>query len=235
MVRIVYSLLIVVMLLGVGLQAAPAIEIPQSEFYFGKTVQLAIVRHVFWIKSVGTDTLRIEAIRPGCGCTEAPLKDYVLAPGDSTELEIIFSTKHFRGLTDKKTAILSNASNEPKAYVSIIADLSQESEEMRPLVIQPLRVDVSQFTQAPRRRAKFLIENRSDEDYSLSIVDDYDLNFAIDLPKKVKAGETVEAAIVVDEEKIGEEFTQSFTFQLDDENKTRYSVPIKRMIRSPRK
>lgn len=220
-------------LIAASLTAEPIIEIPDNEFYFGKTVQQATVRHVFWIKSVGTDTLRITEIRPGCGCTEAPLKDSVLAPGDSTELEIIFSTKRFRGLTEKKTAILSNAANEAKSWVTFISDLSQESEEMRPLVVNPMRVDVSQFTKTPRRRAKFLIENRSDEDFGLSIIDSYDLNFTIELPKKIKAGETVEATVIVNENEINEEFTQSFTFQLDDQNKTRYSVPVKRTVRIP--
>lgn len=233
MLRIILVLLLFILVSGSSLLAGPAIEIPEGEFYFGKTVQLATVRHIFWIKSVGSDTLRVTNIHPGCGCTEAPLKDSVLAPGDSTELEIVFSTKHFRGLTEKKTAIISNATNEPKAYVSFIADLSQESEEMRPLVIQPSRVDVSQFTKTPRRRAKFLIENRSDEDYALQVIDDYDVSFEINLPRKIKAGETVEASVTVDEDKINEEFLQSFTFQLDDEKKTRYTVPIKRSVRIP--
>lgn len=230
--------LIACVLIGAAATSALAearIEIPNNEFYFGKTVQQAAVRHVFWIKSVGTDTLRINEVHPGCGCTEAPLKDSVLAPGDSTELEIIFSTKRFRGLTEKKSAILSNAVNEPKAWVSFISDLSQESEEMRPLVVNPMRVDVSQFTKAPRRRAKFAIENRSDEDFTLTVVDNYDLNFQIDLPKKIKAGETVEGSVIVDENKITEEFLQSFTFQLDDKNKTRYSIPVKRTVRIPEK
>ena len=104
---------------------------------------------------------------------------------------------------------------------------------MLPLVVTPMRVDVSQFTKSPRRRAKFLIENRSDEDYSLSIVDDFDNSFEVNLPGKVKAGETVEASIVVDEDKIPEEFVQSFTFKLDDKNETRYTVPIKRTVRIP--
>lgn len=213
--------------------AAPAIEIPDNEFYFGKTVQQATVRHIFWIKSVGRDTLRIERVAPGCGCTQAPLLDSVLAPGDSTKLEIIFDTKRFRGLTEKKTAIFTNAVDEPKAEVAIIADLSLESEDMRPLVIRPFRVDVSQFTKTPRRRAKFLIENRSDKEYELTIIDAEQLNFEIDLPKKIKPGETLEGTVLVDEDLVEEPFEQSFTFRLNDERGTRYTVPIKREVRIP--
>jgi len=231
--KVLSLLLLLGLMTAVDLAAAPAIEITNDEFYFGKMVQHATVRHVFWIKSVGSDTLRIEKISPGCGCTKAPLQDSVLAPGDSTRLEIIFDSKRFRGLTEKKTAIHTNAANQPTAYVAIIADLSLEPTEMRPLVIQPYRVDVSQFTKAPRRRAKFLIENRSDQDYKLELIDATDLNFEIELPNEIKSGETVEGVILVDKDRLEEAFKQPITFKLNDERGTRYTIPIKRDVRIP--
>ena len=84
--------LLIILSVSLSLNAAPQIQIPETTFNFGKAPQRAVVSHVFWIKSVGTDTLVIKKVIPGCGCTKAPLKDSVLAPGDSTSLEIILAT-----------------------------------------------------------------------------------------------------------------------------------------------
>ena len=232
MTKKITSLLLIGLALAADVAAGPVIQMSEEEFNFGKAVQQATYRHVFWVKSVGDDTLRIEQVRAGCGCTQTPLTDSTLAPGDSARFEIIFDSKRFRGLTEKKSAIVSNATN-GKMMVGIVTDLSLEAEDMRPLVIQPYRVDVSQFTEAPRRRSKIQVENRSDQNYELSLVDAYDLNFDIEMPKKIKAGETAEITILVHEDKIEEEFRQSFTFQLNDGRGTRYSIPVKRDVRIP--
>ena len=45
--------------------AAPRMEIPLSEFNFGYAPQNSKVSYVFWLHSVGDDTLRIEKVVPG--------------------------------------------------------------------------------------------------------------------------------------------------------------------------
>ncbi|MBD3403881.1 DUF1573 domain-containing protein [candidate division GN15 bacterium] len=223
-------IILCLLLIGSSALAGPKIEIPDSEFDFGKVIQHVTVSHSFWLKSVGDDTLRITKIVPGCGCTKAPVTDSVLAPGDSTRLEIIFETKRFRGLVAKRPYVETNAGPE-KNYVKITADLSQDAENMRPLMIKPPKVDVSQFTEAPRRRARFQIVNASERDYKITLIDHAFNNFELDLPDKVKAGETVDATVTVYEDLIDEEFEQSVTFAIDDEFNTRYTVPVKREVR----
>lgn len=210
--------------------AGPKVHVPDSTFDFGKVVQNVTVSHSFWIHSVGDDTLRITRIVPGCGCTKAPVTDSVLAPGDSTRIEIVFSTKRFRGLVAKRPFFETNAGAE-RNYLKITADLSVDGDMMRPLVITPTEVDVSQFTQAPRRRAKFQVTNLSDREYKLQLVDDAFNNFDIELPGRIKAGETVEATVLVKEDLVELPFEQSVTFQLDDEAGSRYTVPVKRVVR----
>lgn len=41
------------------------IEIPQTTFNFGFVPQNSSISHVFWVRSVGEDTLRIVDVRPG--------------------------------------------------------------------------------------------------------------------------------------------------------------------------
>lgn len=43
----------------------PRIMIPETEFNFGRVGQGASIAHVFWIKNVGGDTLRIQDVKPG--------------------------------------------------------------------------------------------------------------------------------------------------------------------------
>ena len=99
------------------------------------------------------------------------------------------------------------------------------------MFIQPQRIDVSQFTFKPRRQAKFLIENRGNRDYKITPIEwavDY---FDIELPTMVKVGETVEGKVIVHEDMIPSQFEMSLTFSIDDDQQSRYTVPVKRIFR----
>ena len=55
------------------------------------------------------------------------------------------------------------------------------------------------------------------------------------LPDKIKAGETAKAVLKLKKEAIGKKFETSFTIELDDRAKTRYTIPIKRSLQIPGK
>ena len=210
----------------------PRISLSESNFNFGKTAQYADVSHTFWIKSVGDETLHITKVIPGCGCTKAPLTDSILAPGDSAALEIIFSTKSYRGYVSKKPYLETNISDE-KVYLRIDAELRpQPDSEFYPIKITPFKIDVSQFSDKVRRKAKFTIENLSGQDLELTMIDNDNKKFTISLPKKIKAGEIAEGMIDVLESEINTEFNQSITFELNDSANSRYSLPVRRIIRN---
>ncbi len=226
-----FIFLIICLSLTVSLYAAPQIEIPESSFNFGKAPQKAKVSHTFWIKSVGTDTLVIEKIIPGCGCTKAPLQDSVLAPGDSTSLEIIFATKSFRGFVAKKPYLETNISDE-KVYLRIDAELFPKPESIGPVGFEPFKLDVSQYTKKPRRKAKFQLVNKSDKDYEITLVDIDGKAFDVKMPKKIKAGESIDGMITIHKDKLDKEFDSSFTIEINDDFRTRVSLPIRRIIRN---
>jgi hypothetical protein len=46
-------------------QAQPRLTIPESVFDFGKVPQHSQISHIFWLHSTGTDTLKIENVKPG--------------------------------------------------------------------------------------------------------------------------------------------------------------------------
>ncbi len=217
-----------------SLVAGPKLYIPETTFNFGKVPQRATVSHTFWLISNGDDTLRITKVVPGCGCTKAPLMDSVLAPGDSTAISIYFDSKSYRGFVSKKPYFETNISDD-KVYLQIHTEILPEPEQMRPIQLKPYILDVSQFSVKPRRRARAWIINESEEDLKLNILDDKEKSFAVILPESVKANDSAEIIITVNEDAIESEFNESFTFEISDEVRSRFSLPVKRMYRVPQK
>ncbi len=213
-----------------GAWAGPQLYMPETEFNFGKVCQKSLVSHSFWIYSIGDDTLRILKVIPGCSCTQAPLLDSVLAPGDSTRLDIFFSTHSYRGYVTKKPSFTTNAPDR-QTVLTIYSELEPEPDSTFPLVLKPSHLDVSQFTETPRRKATFEIVNRDKQDYTLDLIDfpvDY---YSVDMPKMVRAGETVEGTITVKEPVLKSDWQRSLTFKINDKDETRYTLPVKRMYK----
>ncbi|UCG62641.1 MAG: DUF1573 domain-containing protein [Candidatus Zixiibacteriota bacterium] len=206
----------------------PAIKLVESGFDFGKTIQHVKVTHDFWIKSIGDQPLVITKVVPGCGCTEIPLRDSVLAPGDSTVLSITFSTKSFARKITKRPYLLTNISDQ-RVQLVIKAEVVIEPEQMAPLKITPFEIDVSASGRAEHRHAVFLIENQGDQDVRLKVIDEPEELVETTLPAVVKSGETAEGIVVVKKEAAGMEFEKSVTIELNDANHTRYSLPVSRL------
>ncbi|KAA3636641.1 MAG: DUF1573 domain-containing protein [Calditrichaeota bacterium] len=221
---------ICIVILAQAAFAESTISFSEKEFNFGKLPQHTAVSHTFWIRATGNEPVHITKVVPGCGCTKAPLQDSVIAPGDSTSIEIIFSAKSFRGYVSKKPYIQINDSEE-RIYLRIDSEIMPDPESIEPAQFVPYKLDVSQFTEAPRRKASFSIQNKSDKDMSIKLVDGAGKNFDVDLPKEVKAGQSAEGHIMVHKDKIESEFEQSFTIELGDGVGTRISLPVKRMYR----
>ena len=215
-----------------SLMAGPNLYIRESTFNFGKVPQRATVSHTFWLISDGDDTLRITKVVPGCGCTKAPLMDSVLAPGDSTAISIYFDSKSFRGFVSKKPYFETNI-NDDKVYLQIHTEVLPDPDLMRPVKLKPYILDVSQFSVKPRRRARAWIINESEEDLEIKMLDDQGKSFAVVLPELVKANDSAEIIITVNEDAIETEFNESFTFEINDEVGSRFSLPVKRMYRIP--
>jgi len=213
-----------------SVQAGPAIEISEDSFDFGRTSQHAVVSHRFTISSVGDDTLRITNVVTGCGCTRAPLTDSIIAPGGQTTLELFFSTKSYRGLVSKTTYLETNV-GEAKEYIKVSTELLPDPDTVMPIHLSPARLDVSQFKPTVRQKARFYIHNKDSVDYQITLIDHADHVFDVTLPEVVKAHDSAWGGVILHDEAIGTEFEHSLTFEINDANRTRYSLPVKRMYR----
>jgi hypothetical protein len=213
-----------------SVQAEPVLAITRGEFNFGYVPQHAEISHTFTLRNAGDDTLKITKVIPGCGCTKAPLEKDVLAPGESSNLEIIFSTRKYKGRISKSPKIVTNEGTAPK-HVRIITNVTPRPDSTYPLVFKPYKIDFSQFGKKKRDRMKVTIRNVSERDLDLELIAfPYELA-EIDLPEKVKAGSSVEAELVLKAENLDTEFGKSFTIQVNDDELTRFTVPVKRSTR----
>lgn len=79
-------------------------------------------------------------------------------------------------------------------------------------------------------KKKFKITNVSDKSLKPTIVSTHPDFFVVKLPKEIKPGQTVEGLLTLTEKAIGQSFEKSFTFELNDEKATRFTVPVKRTM-----
>ena len=150
----------------------PQLTIKEPEFEFGFTPQNSKISHIFSLHSTGDDTLRILSVRPGWGCTYTPLDKDVLAPGKKANLEIIFSTKHYRGLQVKSPSITTNETYpDSRKNVRIYTYVVSNPDSTYPIVIKPYKLNISQFGTIIRDRMNFRIENVSDSHVNFRVVD----------------------------------------------------------------
>ncbi len=207
--------------------AAPRLTIPENEFDFGFSPQNSEIAHAFWLHSTGEDSLKILKVTPGCSCTQAPLQKNNLAAGDSTQLEVIFSTGRYTNQVTKMPRIQTNE-GPPDKMVRITTYVQPNPDSTFPLVIKPFKLDLSKVGESLKDEATFTVHNISSQTLKLSMVyapTDY---LEITLPKQIAAGKSAEGSVKIRKEFLDKQLLKSFTFQLNDEKKTRFTVPVNR-------
>ncbi|MCP4566403.1 MAG: DUF1573 domain-containing protein [FCB group bacterium] len=157
------------------------------------------------------------------------MKKSELAVGDSTELEIIFSTGKRVGKTSKRPTITTNE-GPPSRRVTVKADIIRQPDSTYPIVINPYRIYVSKAGDTEVDEAKFTITNVSDIDLELEILSEPYGYFVLDIPKTIKAGEAIDCELKVNYMQLGHSFNKSITIGLNDPINSRFTIPIVRRL-----
>lgn len=206
-----------------SVSAEPQMRLDSDSFDFGTIPQKTKVSHIFWIHSTGTDSLRIVKVIPGCGCTKMPLEKEVIAPGDSTWLEIQFNSKIYSSKVTKRPRIITNTTPSD-VRLTFHANVTMYPDSTYPLVIDSFGVNLSGLTD--KDKATFTITNHSDKDYALSIIEYDNELFKVKLPKKIKAEHSVKGTIQLLPNDNPDTFNKSVTIELGDTEHTRYTIPV---------
>jgi len=141
-------------------------------------------------------------------------------------------TKSYRSRTSKRPSIETNEGSERK-YVQITANIYTDPDSTKPITIKPYKFDISQYGERERNKLEFEITNVSDEELKVALVDMPIGMFKVELPNKIKPGKTEKGKIELTKEYLAEEFEKSITIELNDQDKTRFTIPVKRLIRIP--
>jgi hypothetical protein len=211
--------------------AAPKLAFQHSYFDFGYAPQEAKLTHTFWIKSVGDEDLKITEVNTGCSCTKAPLTKKIIAPGDSTELSVTFSTGRYKNRVLKKPTIFSNEGTEGRS-ATIIANLFVNPDSTGPLFIKPYIISLPMGEGTSKTYAEFNIRNGSDKELELTMVDLPEEFFTVELPKTIAPNGEARGYIQLAAKGVKNAFEKSFTFEINNKEKTRYSLCVSRLIDS---
>lgn len=125
--------LVVFSLFSTFVFAQPKLEIEGGDTYsWGKVnYKNSPLKADIKLKNVGNEVLKITEVKPGCGCTTAPLDKYEIAPGDFAKLSVSLNISTYSGETVKSIRISSNDPENPDKYLFIKADV------YRPIVVNP--------------------------------------------------------------------------------------------------
>ena len=135
----------------------------------------------------------------------------------------------------KKSQRITTNEGPPDKKVNIEVTVVLHPDSTYPVVIEPYKIDLSQFSEKKVDRREFEISNLSDQDLELTLIDAPVHMMKIDLPDKIRAGKTAKGKVTLKDEALEDSFEKSFTFELNDENQTRFTVPVKRTLRTSSK
>ncbi|MCD5415946.1 DUF1573 domain-containing protein [Candidatus Bipolaricaulota bacterium] len=106
--------LIIIVILGITLGAAPRIAVDIPVHDFGSVVRGTFVTHTFLLRNTGTGTLTIRRMWGPCPCATAAPSSATLAPGESVELVMIVDTARFLGGVSQRVLVESNDPHQPR-------------------------------------------------------------------------------------------------------------------------
>ncbi|MCX7908618.1 MAG: DUF1573 domain-containing protein [Ignavibacteria bacterium] len=182
--------------------AQPKIEIVGGDSYDWGTVKPTQdpLKAKIKIKNVGNELLKITEVKPGCGCTTAPLDKNELKPGEEATLDVTLRITGTSGNVVKSIRIASNDPNNPNKYLYLKANV------FYPISITPTSYfTFNEMTVGQEAQAKVTLKNNTNENITLSEVQVVPENLNVNLPKKLvlKAGESYDIVAKVVPDKKG--------------------------------
>ncbi|MGC8749067.1 MAG: DUF1573 domain-containing protein [Candidatus Kapaibacteriota bacterium] len=184
------------------LLAQPKIEIVGGDSYDWGTVKATQdpLKAKIKIKNTGTEVLKITEVKPGCGCTTAPLDKNELKPGEEATLDVSLRIAGYQGNVVKSIRIASNDPTNPNKYLYLKANI------FVPISITPTSYFAfNEMTVGKEATAKVTIKNNTNESITITPEQVVPDNLNINIPKKLvlKAGESFDVIAKVVPDKKG--------------------------------
>ncbi|HVZ38273.1 MAG TPA: DUF1573 domain-containing protein [Candidatus Kapabacteria bacterium] len=123
MIRTIAASAALVVVAGTMAYAQPKLEIVGGDTYDWGKVAPSKLTTVVQVKNSGSTDLKISEVRPGCGCTAAPIDKNLLKPGEVGKISITLDVTSRSGPVDKIVTITSNDSTSPMQVLHLKADV----------------------------------------------------------------------------------------------------------------
>lgn len=190
------------LLLPVLMLAQPKIEIVGGDSYDWGTVKANQdpLKAKIKIKNAGNEVLKITEVKPGCGCTTAPLDKNELKPGEEATLDVTLRIAGYQGNVTKSVRIASNDPANPNKYLYLKANI------FVPISVKPTTYFAfNEMTVGKEATAKVTITNNTDETITITPEQVVPENMNVNIPKKLvlKGGESFEVVAKVIPDKKG--------------------------------
>jgi hypothetical protein len=91
----------------------PKIAFETPTYEFGRAKSGEPVKHTFIFTNIGSETLEVKNVRPGCGCTTAGEWTKNVEPGKTGHIPIQVNTANFNGPIMKNVSVDSNDKSAP--------------------------------------------------------------------------------------------------------------------------
>ena len=148
-------LIFLIVFFGFVSLGSPLVKVVPLEYNFGVVQPGTQINKTFLISNTGDRTLKIDRIWVGCSCTVANLKAREISPGGSTEIQLGFDSRGYRGKVTKSATIYTNDPDRPRVELKLIGEVRQpNSREIMPSEL--------------RKRLVYVIDLRSEQEYSSS-------------------------------------------------------------------
>ncbi len=200
------------------------IFITNNSWDWGYTPKVPKISHIFQIKNIGEDTLRITRVAPSWGCTSAPLKKGALAPGESEDLEVTLNSSHTIGKVNKSVTITSNDPVNPSVTLNFTANVGSESPTIK---ITPVEVLYDSIQVGKSDIQKIVLSNTDITKINLSLIEKPTEVVDIDIKKSnLEPGKSTEIIFRIDKKATPGYFNLYSTLEVNGSDKYRVTIPI---------
>jgi hypothetical protein len=127
------------------------------------------------------------------------------------------------------TSVVVKTNTAPlKRTAKITANIFTNPDSTFPITIKPSKINFPETEEVKATEYSFSLTNRSRQVLRPTLVSSPLALVTIVLPKTIPAGGSANGSIKIKDASLKKHFEKSFTFQLDDPNHTRFTIPIVR-------
>jgi hypothetical protein len=224
-------LTLVALLVAVGSlcaqQRGPRILVVQPAFDYGFVPDSSKVAHTYWLNNIGTDSLKVFNVKVTCGCTKASIDRGVVAVNDSMPVEVVFDNLNRLKEQARAATVLSNDPVNSKYEVTFSCFVYTTGEPTGPVTItKNKRLRLTTLDQG--KDIAVTIKNISKEPLKAKLIAYPSELISVAMPQGALApGTKGDILVHVNSEIKNKNQLRSFTFEMSDAAKSRYTIPIR--------